>query len=77
MSSVLNNQYHELSFLRGRCWNMKTLCVFLSILPSMARQVLRACDVEFETYDVLSNQGVREAIKVRNATHQRDSVAVL
>ncbi|CAM9972984.1 unnamed protein product, partial [Laminaria digitata] len=28
-----------------------------------AIQVLRACDVEFETYDVLSNPGVREAIK--------------
>lgn len=29
------------------------------------RQVLRACDVEFETYDVLTNPAVREAIKVR------------
>eukprot|EP00904_Undaria_pinnatifida_P005520 jgi/Undpi1/2098/HiC_scaffold_12.g05484.m1 len=28
-----------------------------------AIQVLRACDVEFETYDVLSNPGVREGIK--------------
>eukprot|EP00752_Nemacystus_decipiens_P012616 g11172.t2 len=28
-----------------------------------AVQVLRACDVEFETYDVLTNPAVREAIK--------------
>ncbi|CAN0160319.1 unnamed protein product [Pylaiella littoralis] len=28
-----------------------------------AVQVLRACDVEFETYDVLTNPGVREAVK--------------
>ncbi|CAM9097677.1 unnamed protein product [Ectocarpus sp. 4 AP-2014] len=28
-----------------------------------AVQVLRACDVEFETYDVLTNPGVRESVK--------------
>lgn len=29
-------------------------------------QVLRACDVEFETYDVLTNPGVRDGVKVRS-----------
>lgn len=33
-------------------------------LRARAPQVLRACDVEFETYDVLTNPGVREAVKV-------------
>lgn len=28
-------------------------------------KVLRACDVEFETYDVLSNEAVRQKIKVK------------
>lgn len=35
-----------------------------------AAKVLRACDVEFETYDVLTNPGVREGIKVKHAFRQ-------